>query len=98
VSPLNALPSPRGPRFQIVQFWPIYGPCSEIQGSQSRVVATAYTYKFAVHLVGVLWPEFAGDDADLDIRDLRPDPAPAYATADPHPVNCHCTECEELPF
>lgn len=95
---MNALPSPKGPRFQIVQSWPIYGPRSEIRGTQRRVVGAAYTYKFAVHVVGLLWAEFAGDDADLDICDLRPDPAREYVLADPHPANCPCTACQELPF
>jgi hypothetical protein len=98
MSTANPLPSPKGPRFQIVQGWPTYGPRGEIQSFQRRVVATAYTYNFAEHLVRALWAEFAGDDADLDIRDLRPDPAPQYAAADPHPSSCPCAECQELPF
>jgi hypothetical protein len=94
----NLLPAPKGPRFQVVQSWPTYGPRDELQGVGRRVVATVYTYGFAQRLANRAWAECGGGDADLEIRDLRPEPAPLVVPPAVHPADCPCTSCQELPF
>jgi hypothetical protein len=94
----HLLPSPKGPRFQVVESWPTYGSRDEFESIRRCVVATAYTYGFALWLAERARQQCGGGDVEFEVRDLRPVPAPPFVPADPHPASCLCAECQELPF
>lgn len=95
--------APRPARFHLQLVAPVYGPRSEITGSQAALVETAHTRGWAEHLAAQLDAHYAGSEAQVAVIDRYPERGPttpeeverallaaAIADADAAAAACGC--------